>query len=378
MRQNLGRVLSTVLLLTVSMLYADTPYTWSLKSNKSSAYVNEAVAIEYICDFKDEAYLYAIELHLEGESEEHRILSLGMLENTKDGKRQSIYRYVLFPKTPGQKEFAFNVLMRKTTKDSIENSVIGRDNVEDYAFSDKTVALPSVNLEVLDHKERMTGQFDLEVILDKNDVKAYEPVHLDISVRGEGDFDQIQDFELAISGVKIFSEPGEKQYKLAREGFKGEWSQKFSLVGNKNFRIDPIELVYFDIVKKERVVLHSEAFDVAVQEGYKREELLDAVDEKEDYGWWSWSYLYYLLAFISGVLTGRFIPQYKRVKNVPKGFKEEVGGCRSVKKLLTKLVMSGDRRYAPLIEKYEALGANASLKALKKELKQLLQSDINA
>ena len=371
MRQNRGSVWGAIFLFVATLLYGGEPYSWSLKTNKSSVYVNEAVEVEYTCNFEDRAYLYVIEFNPEGESDEYRMLPLGEVETIKASKRSNTYRYVLFPKKAGHKAFHFRALMRKTTKASIENSVIGRDNVEEYEFSDKEAVLPVLELEVRGHRERMTGRFGLNVTLDKNETRAYEPVHLDVQVKGEGDFDQMQDFDLHIDGVKIFSEPGEKHYRLTKDGFKGEWEQKFSLVAEKSFTIKPLELRYFDIDKKERVVLRSDAFDVAVKEGYKREELLDKIDKKEKSDWWSWSYLYYFLTFIVGVIIGRFIAQFRRLQKEPQGFDAEIEGCTSVKSLLTKLVMSGDARYRAVIEKYEKMGETASLGALKKELKVL-------
>lgn len=375
MRQNRGSAWGLIFLFVASLVYGTEPYAWSLKTNKNSVYVNEAVEIEYTCDFSDKAYLYVIEFTPEGETDEYRMFPLGETEKIKDGKRSSTYRYVLFPKKAGHQEIRFTAVMRKTTKASIENSVIGRDNVERYAFSDKKVALPVVNLEVLDHREKMTGRFALNVTLDKNEVKAYEPVHLDVHVSGEGDFDQMSDINLSIDGVKIFSEPGEKHYSLTEAGFKGEWEQKFSLVGEKSFAIRPIELAYFDIEKKERVVLRSAAFQVEVQEGYTREELLDEATPEESRFGWSWSYLYYLLTFVSGVMIGRLGLQFKKVRKQPQGFEAEIEACRSVKSLLTKLVMQDDERYAVLIQKYDALGKKAALRDLKKELKALLKSN---
>ena len=374
MRQNRGSIWGVIALLISTIVYGGEPYQWELTANKSRVYVNEAVEIEYTCRFADRAYLYVIEFAPEGEHEEYRLLSLGQTESIKDARRSVTYRYVLFPKTAGLKAFRFKALMRKTTKASIEHSVIGRDNVEKYDFKDREAELPVVNLEVLDQQEKMTGRFALKTALDKNEVKAYEPVHLDVHVSGEGDFDQMQDFNLSIDGVKVFSEPGEKHYRLAEEGFKGEWEQKFSLVGEKSFRIAPIELSYFDIGKKERVVLRSDAYDVTVKEGYKREELLDDVAQKRS-DWWSWSYLYYLLTFVLGAGAGAFAVQFKRAKKGHVGFEGEFDACSSVNALLTKLVMADDKRYGPLIEKYELLGAGASLRDLKKELKALLKSD---
>jgi hypothetical protein len=195
-----------------------------------------------------------------------------------------------------------------------------------------------------------------------------------VHVKGEGDFDLMQDFNLSIEGVTVFSEPGEKHYRLTKEGFKGEWEQKFSLVSDKSFSIKPLELRYFDIDKKERVVLRSDAFDVDVKEGYKREELLDKTEDNKSGAWWSWSYLYYLLTFLAGAVAGRILSQLRVAKRAVQGFEAEIEGATSVKSLLTKLVISGDLRYRAVIQKYEKLGEKASLRELKKELSVLLKN----
>jgi len=374
MRPNHGRFLGLILLLTSVFLFADEPYVWTLKTTKSSVYVNEAVEIEYTCSFQDQAYLHVIEFTPKDETAYYRLLPLGVIEKTRDGRRSDTYRYVLFPKQAGQKVFAFSALMRKTTQASIENSVIGRDNVEEYSFQDTKVALPAVALEVVGHQEKMTGRFMLNVTLDKREVKAYEPVHLDIQVSGEGDFDQMQDFQLMIDGVEAFSEPGEKHYALTKTGFKGTWEQKFSLVGAADFTINPIELSYFDIGKKERVLLRSETFNVTVQEAYSKEELLDDVED-ESSSWWSWWYLNYLFTFLTGVVACRYLSKAEWKSKEVKGFEAEVKACVSVNSLLTKLVIEEDPRYEAIIEKYETLGKKASLNALKKEIVSLLKSD---
>ncbi len=375
MKQNLGRILGLILLLIASLVYADEPYKWSLYSNKESVYVNEAVAVEYTCEFKDQGYLHVIELDIEGENDGYRLLSRGVNETVVNGKRRDTYRYTLFPKREGEQELRFKVLMRKTTKASIENSVIGRDNVEDYAFIDKTVELPPLHLDVSAHQERITGRFELEVKLDRKEVNAYEPVHLDVKVNGEGNFDEMRDISLHIDGVKIFSEPGEDHYSLTADGFKGTWEQKFSIVAKEDFVIEPIELSYFDISKKRKVTLRSERFSVKVNAGYMAEELLDDVPGETDGSWWSWSYLNYFFTLLSGVVLGRYSLRLRSVKKRQGGFMEEVEACHSVKMLLSKLVMTGDVRFSPLITQYEALGNKASLTALKREVKVLLKSD---
>jgi len=265
-------------------------------------------------------------------------------------------------------------LMRKTTKASIENSAIGRDNVEDYAFDDEQIVLPPVNVMVKGHRERMTGQFSLDVNLDAIEVKAYSPVHLDLHMQGVGDFDQMQDINLTIDGVKVFSEKGERHYTLTKDGFSGEWEQKFSLVSDKDFVIKPIEIAYFDISKKERVVLRSKRYEVKVTPAYEIEELLDTEITSTDTSWWSWSYLNYIMTFILGVLAHYYYLKWREKQASVKvyGFEKEIKQCHSMKQLLTRLIMRDDRDLDILIAKYEVLDERA-LNALKREALKILK-----
>ena len=371
---NLGKFITIILFLQLAV-WADTPYHWTLKSNKSSVYVNEAIEIEYTCHFDDKAFLYVIEFTPQNEKKrDYRILSLGVKEGVSDGKRSATYRYVLFPKVAGNKVYAFQALMRKTTQASIENSAIGRDNVEDYAFNDQKMALPPVEVVVKAHQERMTGQFTLKVSLDTKDVKAYTPVHLDLHMRGEGDFDQMQDINLSIDGVKVFSEPGEHHYRLTKEGFKGEWEQKFSLVSDKDFVIDPIEIAYFDIKKKRRIVLKSDRYEIKVAPAYEVEALLDDAPENESFSWWYWSYLNYVMTFILGVLAHYYFARFQaqRVIVALLGDEEKIRQCRSTKQLLTRLIMRDDDRFDTVIQKYENLG-DKDLASLKRDALKIIK-----
>ncbi len=377
MRLSLGKIVLLLALLPMIVL-AKEPYQWSLVSNKSSVYVNEAIEVEYTCQFEDRAFLYVIEFTPQDQKNSaYRILSLGVKEHVEDGKRSATYRYVLFPKVAGKQHYEFHALMRKTTQASIENSAIGRDNVEDYAFSDEKVILPAVDVDVKPHQERMTGKFSLKVSVDKREVKAYEPVHLDLHMKGEGDFDQMRDINLSIPGVKVFSEKGEHHYRLTKDGFKGEWEQKFSLVGDKDFTIEPITIAYFDIVQKKRIVLRSEQYDIKVKPAYTKEELLDAEEESDAFSWWSWSYLNYVMTFILGVLVHFYFNRWyvSRLNRDKEIGQRDISECRSTKQLLTKLVMLDDRRLDAFINKFDGMTDTASLKALKKEALAILMQD---
>jgi len=353
--------------------YADQEFTWSLKHSKSQLYMNEAVELEYTCRITKDAILYVIEFDPPKESEQYRFFPLGVIKKSEGNIHSYTYRFVMFLKESGEQKIRFKALMRKTTQASIENSVIGRDNVEDYAFDDTEVILPEVTLDVMAHQETMTGDFKLKVEVDKKELQAYEPLHLNIEVTGAGDFDQLKEFKMDIEGVTVFSEGAHKSYTLSTDGFKGSWKQQFSLVSADSFVIEPLHLRYFDVAKKEVVTLESERFEIKVKSAFTQEELLDHIQEDTPSVLWQRSTLFYLLTLIVGIIIGRFsIQLLSRPQEHSKH--DDLDHYKSVNGLLARLAVSSDRRFDGLIQKYERQSGAAALKALKKELKTLLKN----
>ena len=48
---------------------------------------------------------------------------------------------------------------------------------------------------------------------------------MQISIRGQGNFELIKPIEFKIDGVKIFSQKPIQHVELSKSGYKGEWSQ---------------------------------------------------------------------------------------------------------------------------------------------------------
>jgi len=354
--------------------YADQEFTWSLKHSKSQLYMNEAVELEYTCRITKDAILYVIEFDPPKETEQYRFFPLGVIKKSEGNIHSYTYRFVMFLKASGEQKIRFKALMRKTTQASIENSVIGRDNVEDYAFDDTEVILPEVTLDVMAHQETMTGDFRLKVDVDRQELQAYEPLHLNIEVEGAGDFDQLQEFQIDIEGVTAFSEGARKSYTLSADGFKGSWKQQFSLVSEDSFVIESLHLRYFDVAKKEVVTLNSERFEIKVNPAFTQEELLDHIQEDTPSVLWQLTTLFYLLTLIIGIIIGRFSIQLLSRPQERSKHDGDLDHYKSVNGLLARLAVSSDRRFDGLIQKYERQSGTAALKALKKELKTLLKN----
>jgi hypothetical protein len=370
MRHAPGRLLLRIVFLLALSLgtYAAEAYSWSATAKQSEPYVNEAVELTFVCRFADEGYQYVIEFAPSEERSAFRMYMLSEKERIIDGKRVNTYRFVLFPQQPGKMEVRFSALMRKTTKASIEQTVIGRDNVEYLDFTDTKADLPVLRFDVRQHQAGLTGDFSLDAQIDKREVRAYEPLHLLVRVEGSGDFDRFVPFDLNISGVQVFAEAPQKSFELSPDGFSGEWLQRFALVAEEDFMLDAFDLDYFDPKSGTLRHLHAPAtpIQIRVLPGTAPEALLD--DEVEMPSFWQWkrSWLYYALTFAAGVILGLGLKSGASKRAEKEGIAERIKKAGSIKELMTLLALSGEKGFDDLIETIDVHKLQMSLATAKK------------
>ncbi|MDY0233670.1 MAG: hypothetical protein RBS11_06475 [Sulfurimonas sp.] len=350
MKNNLGKVF--LLLLLSVKLFAST-YEWSVLADKKSAMTNEPIYLKYSCTFSDIAHTYMIEFNPVVDNEEYKILLLSETKNIIDEKRINTYEYLLYVKKAQNFKLFLDTKMKKTNKDSIKNSVIGRDNfaLEDYSV--KFIRQEGVEIDIQDAKTELVGKISVDVKKDENStVMAYEPYHFEIKIEGHANLDAIEAFHFDIDGVKIIEEKPIKNLELTKDGFVGSWSQKFAFVSDASFRVPKIEIEYFDIDEEKLKLLSFDEVDVEVKELYKKEELLDLEEEKALEI--KYEYIYYALTFLAGFLFAK-IKFKKRVKlsSYEKIFNKKVDDVKTLEELIFLLVLSDAKKYSKIIESIE-------------------------
>lgn len=348
MKKNLGKILLLISFLLHVEIFASTNYTWSASADKTFAYVNEAIYLKYICTFSNISELYTIDFNPTGDYEKYTLKSVRQSENIVDGKRVNSYEFVAFAKSAGEISFDFEAIMKKTTKDSIENTVIGRDNVEKEEFEKTTIKQKTLHVSIKETNSSLVGNFSLEVKKDEQNVKAYEPYHLHVTIKGEGNFDVIEPLAFSIEGVKVFAEDVIKQEDL--NGYKeaGEWNQKFAFVSDKDFTIPELKIEYFNLLEKKKSALVLDSIHVRVAKGFSKDELLDKIEDNSFK--FNYSYLYYMLIFIAGFLVAKIKINKPIVKqNRDEEFKQKIERTKSLKELMTLLALSDSKKYNNLI-----------------------------
>ncbi len=369
MKKNLGRLFLAILIFLQAEVFAST-YIWSATSNKTTAYVNEPIYLKYVCEFSDRAELFIVEFNPAGEYEKYIVKNLKESKNIVDGKKINSYEFVVFAKTAGKIKFDFEAIMKQTTKESIEDMVIGRDNVKKESVTKKTIKQEILEVDIKETNSSLVGDFNLEVKKNEPKVKANEPYHLTITIKGDGNFEALKPLQFNIEGVKVFAGEVLQKEKLSEAGESGEWSQKFAFVGERDFLIPEFKIEYFNTKEKKTDALVYEAITVSVEKGFSKEELLDKAED--DSFKINYTYLYYVLIFIAGFLVSK-IDIKKRVvkKSAGKEFEEKIDKAKSLEELMMILALNDSKKYEQIIldiERNKIVSLNNAKKILRKSI----------
>ena len=364
MKKNLGNTFLIILILIASSLsvYAQ-DYKWSSSIDKKTAYVNEAIYLKYVCEFKDRGELYVVEFAPKS-TDKFEIITLSQSQKIQDYKRIQTYEYVAFAKVAGKLEFNFDMSMKKTNKDSIENTVLGRDNAQFEEYSIKFMKQDALFVNIKDSTTKLVGKFDIKIKKDNPSIKAYEPYHLSVTIEGIGNLDALDKLKFTKLDAEVFASKPHKEYTLTKDGYKGKWSQKFAFVSDKDFRIDAFKLEYLGLEKDGVDFLEFDGINVEVKKAYTKVELLDEVDD-ESFTFES-EYLYYLLTFLAGFLVAKIKIKPTQIDSIKaKSFKAKVQNAKTLEELHMLLVLQGSTKYKAIIWDIES-GKLNSINEVKK------------
>lgn len=346
------KILGSILLLSIT-LFADKLYEWKVELSKNEPYLHEAVSMKMECRFSKEGKHNDIEFSPPTDVPfDFKLLG----EDRKyDGEHQIFtYKYLIFAKKAGEYELRLKPQMLFITQSAIDHAIIGRDNVNDLEVEKETAVIKPLKIRVKPTKSDLTGDINLHAKVDLSEVSAYEPVHMEISIEGLGNFYALKNIVFNIEDVKVFSDKAEEKFVIGENGYKGRWTQRFAFVSNKSFTIPSAEIRYFDLKTKKDKVLKTQSFDIKIKpKGIKREDLIDKVNlpsNKIDLSEYL-GYLYYLLSFIAGFIVAKLVKFPKRTKKEKKG--EKIKQAKTSKELLEVLIMCDKNLFSKQIQELE-------------------------
>ncbi len=362
------KILGSLLFLAVS-LWAKSTYAWKVEISDRELYLHQATTLFMECTFDEKGKNDDVSF-VPPSDVPFGFELLSEKTHFEAGKKILQYRFVMFAKEAGDVVLELAPKMLFTSQSAIDNVIVGRDNVNELEVQREIAKLEPIRLHVMETTSDFTGKLSLKTRQDIVEASAYEPVHLEIEIEGEGNLHMLEPITFEIEGVEVFSDKPQMQMHLSEAGYRGKWTQRFAFVADEDFVIPSVSLAYFDLTSKEEKVLKSEAFSIKIaSEGIKREELIDQVNlpsnriELKDY----LGYLYYLLSFILGFVAAKLLRFPQRTVKKQKG--EKIKQAKSAKELLEVLIVCEKDLFASEIDTLEKAvykGNEVSLSQLKK------------
>ncbi|MFA5215235.1 hypothetical protein [Sulfuricurvum sp.] len=365
MRRNLGRIM--VLWFACAALAWGATYQWKVLKSPQSLRVGQSGVVRYECTFNGSAVEYSTKMKL---VDTPFYGTSVLFQNTRvtRGKRMDTIDLLVTPKTAGTIELRMKADIRYTSPGAIENTVLGRDNLSKDDISEEEVALPVVSIHAEENSAALTGNITMEARVDHMSVRAHQPLHLSLFIRGSGNLDKFVPYDLNINGVRIFAEPPQKLISPSSQGYTGEIRQEFALVAEKSYVIAPMSLSVFDTAENQIKILKTAPLHIEVSEGYEPSMLLDSPDLSDTATLKRYA-LYASLVLLGMVLGEGFRRLWKfRPRRKTKYFWES---AKTSKELVQILSLSGEKRYDPIIRLLEA--ENMSLSEAKKRLEKLFE-----
>jgi len=275
-----------------------------------------------------------------------------LLEETETQDRNGTWlitqRYAITP----QKAGTFTLTSPTAHLESIAVEYQERYNRNKYLVKTDIQAKPlTLNISPLPQGLKVTGTYTLTTEVDKQKVKAGEPVHFTLYLQGEGNIADLNFFTLHIPHTTV--------YKTSMSTNK----KQFDIVSDHNYTIPALSLLYYNQSTQSTELLSSQAFAVEVVTSttpQKRKSKVLFVLLLAFAG--LFYYLYHLFASLTHIdKKSTFIKALKKCKN-----KED---------LLAKVApyMGKDRGLDRLIFRLEGLEDNTFLE-LKKEIVKVFKN----
>ncbi len=122
----------------------------------------------------------------------------------------------------------------------------------------------TIDVNPLPQNATLFGTYTIEAAVDKNEVKANEPVHLTLTLRGSGNLEEIPDFEIKIPDAAVYADKPKISTRFDKGIQKGQFVQKFAFISDRNFTIPSLSLTYFDATKKRLKTIQTAPIPVTV------------------------------------------------------------------------------------------------------------------
>ncbi len=197
------------------------------------------------------------------------IKRVGKVEKTtKDDYILTAYKYILFPQKEGifklDNFFASIATVHRQRANNFFNdpffdnfnSTVTYKKIYAKSLTFKANPIPN-NLDIY-------GEFSLKVSVDKQKIYPNKPVNLTINIQGEGNIDDIKEFEVNIPNAVVYSDKPTIKTQLQNNSYMGIFTQKVSIIGSEDFIIPSLQFEYFSKSLNKKITRKTKPISIKV------------------------------------------------------------------------------------------------------------------
>lgn len=235
-------------------------FDFEIISNKKNIYINEP--FELILRFK---YMNQFDMSLtliKPSLKDFWYKKLDYQKSYEDNDYMvTELKFLLFPQKSGE----LTIEPLRIDAQYVDNS---RNSMSFFtnSVSNKKIYSNALKLKVkpLPQNIDLVGSFDIEASVDKKSVNAFDAVNYTIKISGNGNFDDIKDFDLNIPNAKIYSNKAKIETKYIDGKYEGFYEKSYTIISNESYKIPSFEFSYFDKDKKEIINKKTQTFNIQV------------------------------------------------------------------------------------------------------------------
>lgn len=250
------------------------PFVLEISLDKDESYVGEPLNLTL--SFKSKLNAHADKIQLgEPKLENFWVKKSDKVNKTSQGDYvvQRLH-YKLFPQKAGEYTIPpIEALIGKVQK----SRRAGMSSLFDDPFFDsitkqlrwQKIYSNSLKLKVnpLPNGLELYGNYQIDARVDKHKVYANKPVNLNISIKGEGNIDDVIKFDPTIDNVIVYADEPKISSSEVHGIYQGEFTQKVALIADGNFSIPSLSLSYFDKTSKKVKTIKTKPIAIEVVGG---------------------------------------------------------------------------------------------------------------
>ena len=283
----------------------------------------------------------------------------------------------------------------------------------------KKIASNSLNIKVseLPQGVEAVGDYKIEAKVDKVRVSKNKPVNLTLTIKGEGNLDNITDPEIKIDNVTVYGDDSNIEHRFENGKIYSKYVKHYAIIGSKDFTIPAISIKAYSSKKRKVYTLSTKPITIkvahlknissilhdsgrrtdkfistknSISELSKPEKSVDTVKKIEsilidkDYykklysgGRKKVSFYALFLALVLGVIAGAiiatYIPVLLRKKRIKAADEKLYGSYEEALSILYPHIMEDAKAEEMVKDLYEVTSGNREIKINDKALNKLIK-----